>query len=246
MNEAYCMDCMTAMREMPDKAFDLAVVDPPYGIEVVHRINETYKPTPIGNARAPRKDYRKAVDWDASRPDLSYFKELMRVSKHQIIWGGNYFSDMLRPSNFICWDKRCNDAMRNNFADCELAWISPDLGPARMYRFIWSGMIQGNMANKEERFHPTQKPVALYAWIYAHYAHKGDRILDTHLGSGSSRIAAYDAGLDFVGYEIDSEYFAKQEARFAEHIAQVSLFDQIREVSATQLTLFEEADHGSL
>lgn len=127
--------------------------------------------------------------------------------------------------------------MSNNFADCELAWMSPELGPARMFRYVWNGMLQGNMRDKEERFHPTQKPVALYAWLYDHYAHKGDRILDTHLGSGSSRIAAYDAGLDFVGYEIDPEYFAKQEARFAEHAAQVSLLDLQRE-SAEQVSMF--------
>lgn len=190
-----------------------------------------------GHAATAKRNYRKASDWDASRPDAEYFKELMRVSKRQIIWGGNYFSDMLRPSNFICWDKRCNDAMSNNFADCELAWMSPELGPARMFRYVWNGMIQGNMRDKEERFHPTQKPVALYAWLYDHYAHKGDRILDTHLGSGSSRIAAYDAGLDFVGYEIDPEYFAKQETRFAEHAVQVSLLDLQRE-SAEQVSMF--------
>lgn len=135
--------------------------------------------------------------------------------------------------------------MVNNFADCELAWMSPELGPARMFRYVWNGMLQGNMRDKEERFHPTQKPVALYAWIYQHYAKKGDRILDTHLGSGSSRIAAYDAGLDFVGYEIDPDYFQKQEQRFAEHIAQLSLFDKIREVEAEQISM-EVINNGSL
>lgn len=135
--------------------------------------------------------------------------------------------------------------MVNNFADCELAWMSPELGPARMFRYVWNCMLQGNMRDKEERFHPTQKPVALYAWIYQHYAKKGDRILDTHLGSGSSRIAAYDAGLDFVGYEIDPDYFQKQEQRFAEHIAQLSLFDKIREVEAEQISM-EVINNGSL
>lgn len=236
MTEAYCMDCLEAMRQMPDKAFDLAVVDPPYGIGVISMMNKQNDKV-YGHAATAKRNYRKASDWDASRPDAEYFKELMRVSKKQIIWGGNYFSDMLKPSNFICWDKRCNDAMSNNFADCELAWMSPELGPARMFRYVWNGMLQGNMRDKEERFHPTQKPVALYAWLYDHYAHKGDRILDTHLGSGSSRIAAYDAGLDFVGYEIDPEYFAKQEARFAEHAAQVSLLDLQRE-SAEQVSMF--------
>ena len=114
--------------------------------------------------------------------------------------------------------------MTNDFADCEYAWLSDGLGVARMFRYCWNGMIQGNMKDKEERFHPTQKPVALYSWIFQHYAADGAKILDTHLGSGSSRIAAYDRGLDFVGCEIDKEYFDKQEQRFAEHSAQQSLF----------------------
>lgn len=114
--------------------------------------------------------------------------------------------------------------MRNDFADCEMAWMSKGMGVARVFRWCWKGMIQGDMKNKENRFHPTQKPVALYTWVYAMYAKKGDKILDTHLGSGSSRIAAYDMGLDFVGYEIDKEYFDLQEQRFERHIAQQNLF----------------------
>ena len=116
------------------------------------------------------------------------------------------------------------EEMSNDFADCELAWLSPGLGVARVFRFVWNGMLQGDMKNKEERFHPTQKPVALYKWILSKYAKPGDKILDTHLGSGSSRIAAYDLGFDFVGYEIDKFYFDKQEERFAKHTAQTSLF----------------------
>ena len=114
--------------------------------------------------------------------------------------------------------------MTNDFSDCELAWVSEGLGVARMFRYCWNGMIQGDMKNKEDRFHPTQKPVALYRWIYQHYAKPGYKILDTHLGSGSSRIAAYDAGLDFTGYEIDKTYFDLQEERFAKHTAQHNLF----------------------
>ena len=114
--------------------------------------------------------------------------------------------------------------MSNDFADCEYAYMSKGLGVARVFRYVWNGMIQGDMKNKEDRFHPTQKPVALYRWIYQHYAKQGDKILDTHLGSGSSRIAAYDAGLDFVGYEIDETYFRLQEERFARHTAQMNLF----------------------
>lgn len=213
------------MRDMPDNAFDLAVVDPPYGIGVL-TMNYTKSGAvrTHGRAKERRRDYRKQGEWDI-KPSKEYFDQLLRVSKKQIVWGGNYFADMLPPSKgFICWDKRVNDSMTNDFADCEYAWLSSGMGVARMFRYCWNGMIQGDMKNKEDRFHPTQKPVALYAWIYKLYAQKGYKILDTHLGSGSSRIAAYDAGLDFVGYEIDKEYFDKQEERFERHTSQQNLF----------------------
>lgn len=220
---AYNMDCLEAMRLMPDKAFDLAVVDPPYGIGVMSmNYTKSGAVRTHGYSAAKRRDYRKQGEWDVA-PGPEYFAELFRVSKKQIIWGGNYFQ--LPPSKgFIVWDKRVNDEMRNDFADCELAWLSDGLGVARVFRYVWNGMIQGNMKAKEDRFHPTQKPVALYSWIFSNYAQAGYRILDTHLGSGSSRIAAYDLNLDFVGYEIDKEYFDKQEERFAKHTAQQSLF----------------------
>ena len=225
MNEAYNVDCMEYMKNLPDRFFDLAVVDPPYGIGVLS-MNYTKE----GNARvwgksaAKRRDYRRFSDWDI-KPEREYFEELFRVSQKQIIWGGNYFADVLPPSkSFLIWDKRCSAEMSNSFADCEYAWGSSGLGVARIFRYVWNGMIQGDMKNKEERFHPTQKPVALYRWIYENYAKPGDKILDTHLGSGSSRIAAYEAGLDFVGCEIDAEYFEKQEERFAAYTAQTSLF----------------------
>lgn len=225
MNEAYNVDCMEYMRTLPDNAFDLAVVDPPYGIGL---LSMTYtkgeEPRLYGQQATKRRDYRKQSQWDV-KPPKEYFDELFRVSKKQIVWGGNYFTDVLPPSKgFLVWDKRGDDAMTNSFADCELAWISKGMGVARIFRYVWNGMIQGNMKDKEDRFHPTQKPVALYRWIYQHYAKEGDKILDTHLGSGSSRIAAYDVGLDFVGCEIDKEYFDKQEERFAAHTAQQSLF----------------------
>lgn len=225
MNIAYNRDCMEAMREYPDKYFDLAVVDPPYGIGVM---SMTYTKEGVervyGYSAARRRDYKQQSDWDI-KPGPEYFTELFRVSKAQIIWGGNYFSDMLPPSKgFICWDKRCSNNMKNAFSDCELAWISPGLGVARMFRYVWNGMLQGNMAKKEERFHPTQKPVDLYSWIYQNYAKPRYKILDTHLGSGSSRIAAYDAGLDFIGFEIHKGYFDLQEARFQQHTAQTNLF----------------------
>lgn len=225
MNEAFNCDCVEAMKEFPNGFFDLAVVDPPYGIGV-QSMNYTKSGDRVivsRKAAARRRDYRRTDEWDI-KPGPEYFSELFRVSKKAIIWGGNYFADMLPPSKgFLVWDKRCGD-YTNDFADCELAWISPGLGVARVFRYVWNGMLQGDMQNKEERFHPTQKPVALYRWIFKHYAKPGFKILDTHLGSGSSRIAAYDAGLDFWGYEIDKEYFTKQEARFQAQTAQINLF----------------------
>ena len=227
MNVAYNMDCMEAMKQMPDNAYDLAVVDPPYGIGVLS-MNYTKSGAirPSRPSAAKPRDYRKQGKWDI-KPDKEYFTQLMRVSKKQIIWGGNYFTDILPPTkSYLVWDKRTIDEMSNDFADCEYAWMSSGMGVARVFRYMWSGMLQGNMKNKEDRFHPTQKPVALYTWIYQHFAKEGDKILDTHLGSGSSRIAAYDMGLDFVGYEIDKEYFDRQEERFEAYTSQISLFGE--------------------
>ena len=222
----YNMDCLKGMAEFPDGYFDLAVCDPPYGIGVM-----TMNYTTSGSERkygymaANRRDYRKQGQWDVA-PDKSYFDELFRVPKKQIIWGGNYFTEFLYPSkSFIVWDKRCDDAMRNDFADCEYAWASKGCGVARMFRFVWNGMIQGNMKTKEERFHPTQKPVALYEWILRNYANSGDKILDTHVGSASSLIACHRLGFDFVGFELDEEYFTKAKKRLDAEQAQMSLFD---------------------
>lgn len=215
MNQAFNMDCLEAMREMPDKAFDLAVVDPPYGIGM--------DGGKIGGDNKGRAQNYTKKDWDNSAPTEEYFLQLMRVSKNQIIFGANHFISKIPfdSSCWIVWDKDNT----GKFADCELAWTSFP-SAVRLYRYRWNGMLQENMAIKEIRIHPTQKPVALYRWIYQHYAKPGDKILDTHLGSGSSRIAAYDAGLDFCGYEIDKEYFQKQEERFERHIAQGNLFLQ--------------------
>lgn len=217
MNVAYNADCLAAMREMPDNAFDLAVVDPPYGgVTQGGYMTNPHSCDKLGKA----VDYHLSL-WDCDRPPREYFKELLRVSKNQIIWGGNYYcSELLDSQCWLVWDKENGE---NDFADCELAWTSYN-SAVRIFKFRWAGMLQGNMKEKESRIHPTQKPVALYRWIFQHYAKQGDKILDTHLGSGSSRIAAYDAGLDFVGYEIDETYFKLQEERFARHTAQMNLF----------------------
>lgn len=142
--------------------------------------------------------------------------------------GGNYFSDILPPSkSFIIWDKRTSDEMRNDFADCEYAWMSKELGVARVFRFLWNGMLQGDMKHKEERFHPTQKPVALYKWILHNYASQGDKILDTHVGSASSLIACEDMGFKYVGFEIDTEYYEKASKRI-EDFRQQTRMDFLR------------------
>lgn len=213
MNIAYNMDCLAAMREMPDKAFDLAVADPPYGGGFTEGGGcKGWFSKYHQNADGERQ--KKIISWDVA-PGEDYFKELFRVSRNQIIWGGNYFS--LPPTRcFLIWRKL---TISENFtmAMAEYAWTSFNSN-AKVFEYAPQGMPG------EDRFHPTQKPIALYKWILSRYAKPGDKILDTHLGSGSSRIAAYDAGLDFVGYEIDKEYFDKQEERFAAHTAQMNLF----------------------
>ena len=214
---AYNMDCMEYMRTLPDKAFDLAVVDPPYGIGENGSKNHTRSKLAVA------KNYKAFAGNDIQPPPPMYFEQLIRVSTNQIIFGANHFADKIpNPASncWIVWDKENGNT---DFADCELAWTSFK-SAVRIFRFRWQGMLQGNMADKERRIHPTQKPVALYTWIYQCYAKPGDKILDTHLGSGSSRIAAYDAGLDFVGCEIDPDYFEAQEARFQAHAAQGNLF----------------------
>lgn len=207
MNIAYNADCMEALKEYPDKYFDLAVVDPPYGIEkAVSAVSRIAK-------------YGQMKTVNDAKPTEEYFRQLFRVSKNQIIWGYNHLSDMLPSTKeFIFWFKH---QPVDTYSDGELAWTSFKK-TAKCFDFPFFGGVN----TESDRFHPTQKPVALYAWIYSKYAKPGDKILDTHLGSGSSRIAAYDANLDFVGCEIDSEYFAKQEERFNRHAAQISLFVQ--------------------
>ena len=224
LNQCYNMDCMKGMAQFPDGFFDLAVVDPPYFSGPERRGYYGSKVSKIGVYR----DYPVSPVWEI--PGRAYFDELRRVAKHYIVWGCNYFSYEFAPGRIV-WDK-CKKG--TSFSDCELA--ATDLfNTVRLFRFMWNGMLQGksvaeghvmqgNKKLNEQRIHPTQKPVALYAWIFQHYAKQGDRILDTHLGSGSSRIAAWDAGLDFIGYEIDPEYFEAQEKRFQQHTAQLSLF----------------------
>ena len=206
-------DCMEGMARYPDKYFDLAIVDPPYGINMDGgNIG--------GNNCGKTKDYTKK-DWDNKIPDKEYFNELKRISKNQIIWGANHFVENIYQSNSSCWIVWDKDNT-GNFADCELAYTSFKTAVS-MFTFRWNGMFQQDMKNKEFRIHPTQKPIALYKWLLHNYAKQGDKILDTHLGSGSSRIAAYEMGFDFTAFELDTEYFEAQEKRYKAHIAQLKL-----------------------
>ncbi len=220
LSEVFNMDCIEGMSQYPDKYFDLAVVDPPYGIDR-NFMN-------MGNS-VFNKDEKK---WDKEIPEKEYFIELSRVSKNQIIWGGNYFD--LPPSQyFAIWDKG-ETMYSRDFAECEFAWVKK--GGTRIYK---------KGPNQPDRIHPTQKPIALYDWIFKNYAsqsmrcgHKHTeefnhlcttcknpfRVLDTHLGSGSSRIAAHKAKLDFTGFELDKDYFDAQEKRFNQYKSQLTLF----------------------
>ena len=211
-------DNMLLMARYPDNYFDLAIVDPPYGINI-QKMNYTQS-TKGGVAK--RKDYSSVGNWDSETPTKEYFKELFRVSKNQIIWGGNYFELPLTKS-WTIWDKKTEDKYSNDFADCEMAWNSFDK-PAKIVRYLWSGMLQPNMKDKQKRIHPTEKPYQLYKWILDKYAKQGDKILDTHLGSGSIAIACHDYGFDLTACELDKEYFDKAMTRINNHVAQQKLF----------------------
>ncbi|MFT6047295.1 MAG: site-specific DNA-methyltransferase (adenine-specific) [Arenicella sp.] len=211
-------DCMDYMRDQPDNAFELAIVDPPYGIGESGKTNNTR------SKLATAKNYKSFHGDDLVAPSEEYFRHIRRVSKNQIIWGANHFIDNFSLSAsspcWVVWDK---DNGKNDFADCELAWCSFKTA-VRMFKYTWHGMRQGDMKNKEQRIHPTQKPVKLYDWLLANYAKEGDRILDTHLGSGSSAIAAHYGGFDFVGMELDADYYKAACERFDRETRQADMF----------------------
>jgi site-specific DNA-methyltransferase (adenine-specific) len=206
MVELLNIDCLQYMATLPDKAFDLAIVDPPYeNKDAIGLVNSN------GHV-AHRKEYHL---FNNVMPPQEYFAELKRVSKNQIVWGGNYFGI---KGGVIAWDKE-----GTAFGEGEVAICSTHHS-VRFFKYTWNGMLQENMKNKENRIHPTQKPVALYDWLLRNYAKQGQRILDTHLGSGSSAIAAHYFGCDFVGCEIDTEYFNAAKARFDRETRQVAMF----------------------
>lgn len=208
------VDCMGFMANVPDKFYKLAIVDPPYGIDKDgHRENNRSK-------LAKSKKYHKAL-WDQSMPTCEYFRELERISYNQIIWGGNHLAHLIcrKSPCWLVWDKDNT----GNFADCELAYTSFDTA-VRKFKWTWNGMLQQNMKNKQERIHPTEKPIELYRWLLQNYAKPGDNILDTHGGSMSIAIACDMEGYDLDICEIDREYFDAGIKRFQEYKRQLTLF----------------------
>lgn len=215
--EVHRMDCMEYLKGLENNAFELAIVDPPYGIGMDGGA--------IGKGKALDKK-----EWDSNRPPLEYFLEISRVSQNAIVWGGNYFSDMLPPTkSWIYWDKM-QDGFGKTFSSGELAWTSFNF-PMKQIRYKWQGNYCGfeknittKTAQSYKKIHPTQKPVNLYRWIISKYAQEGDRILDTHLGSMSIAIACHMEGFELVGCELDQDYFDSGVKRFQQVTAQQDLF----------------------
>jgi len=208
-------DNMLMMARYPDDYFDLAIVDPPYfsGPDKLGYFGANYSKTKV-----KRQNYKKIGEWGV--PNKDYFNELKRVSKNQIIWGFNYYNIKNLGSGRIIWDK-INDA--STFSDCEIAYNSLK-EHVKVFRFMWNGMLQGDMKNKEVRIHPTQKPVKLYEWILMNYAKEGDKILDTHRGSASLDIACHNLGFDLVTCELDTDYFNDGNKRLKQHQNQLKMF----------------------
>lgn len=206
-SEVFLEDCLSGMARYPDKYFDLAIVDPPYGIGVNHS---------IGRRKGDKHSGHKPAIWDKDAPTEDYFNELFRVSKDQIIWGANHFISRmpLDSSCWLMWDKGFSEDL--SFAQFELAWTS--------FNSTCKKYETPTNINGIKKIHPTQKPIQLYKWLLKNYTEPGMKILDTHLGSGSSRIAAFDMGFDFIGFEIDKDYFEAAEKRFQRHIAQLTIF----------------------
>ena len=209
-------DNMDLMARYEDNYFDLALVDPPYGI------GESSNDNKSRSKIAKSKDYGNKK-WDDNAPNKDYFKELKRVSKNQIIFGANHFIENIPNANSSCWvvwDKMNGD---NDFADCELAYCSFKTA-VRKISLRWHGMLQHDMKNKEQRIHPTQKPVKLYEWLLMNYAKENDKILDTHLGSGSIALACHNLGFDLTACELDTEYYNNALKRLKQHQQQLTMF----------------------
>jgi site-specific DNA-methyltransferase (adenine-specific) len=221
----YNCDNMDFMKDIPDNYYDLAIVDPPYFSGPEKR---RYYGSEVNKLNIKRKDY-KPLNESWQIPKEEYFKELVRVSKHQIIWGCNYYSNFINSVGRIVWDKVNGTS---SFSDAEIASASQH-DSVRLFRFMWNGMMQGcdfqgNMrgdkSKNQKRIHPTEKPVEIYKWILSKYAKEGDKILDTHLGSGSIAIACHDYGFQLDGCELNEDYFNESVNRIKNHVSQLKIF----------------------
>ncbi|MFT8352765.1 DNA-methyltransferase [Clostridium saccharoperbutylacetonicum] len=228
LNKLYNLDCMEGMKEIPDKYFDLAIVDPPYFNGPNKR---QYYGRRINKLNIKRREYSQIEGWDI--PNEQYFKELLRVSKNQIVWGSNYFDYYLGPG-LIIWDKVNG---KSSYSDCEIAYCSIH-DSTKLFRYMWNGMNQGkslseghimlgDKSKNEKRIHPTQKPVNLYKWLLMNYANQGDKILDTHVGSASSLVACHEMGFDFLGFELDKNMYELARNRLEDVMNQISMFNVI-------------------
>jgi site-specific DNA-methyltransferase (adenine-specific) len=215
VNKVHLIDCMEFMADVLDNHYELAIVDPPYGIgETLHS--------------KKHKDFT----WNNSYPEYKYFYELYRISENQIIWGANYYINQIKHPARIIWNKLGTNTERRKttafMSDCEIASYSKNYN-VKMFSYTWIGNVRGNnyqvVWNDSEKIHPQQKPIALYKWLLKNYAKPGDKIFDSHVGSGSIRIACHDLGFDFEGCEIDEDYWKAQEERYKNHIAQCELFE---------------------
>lgn len=227
-NKIYNLNCLDVMREMLRGGVkaDWLIADPPYGIGV-GSMPYTDGVARVGKALAKRKDYSNTGDWDSQRLTKEYFDLMFKVSKNQIIFGGNYYTDYLPPTkSWIVWDKRCDNNMRNDFADCEMAWCSK--GVARVFHYLYNGMLQGDMSNKDERFHPTQKPSQLIKQILTFYTKEGDLIFDPFAGSCVVEVCCHKLQRRFIGCEINKEYFDKGSKWLDKEMAQMSIFDYLK------------------
>ena len=218
-NKILNMDCLDFLKKCPDNYFSLVLTDPPYGIGVGKKTC-IYDGKKHGNAKTKRTEYEEK-DWDNEIPAKEIFDEILRVSKNAIIFGGNYFVENLHNSNcWIVWNKLNGN---NDFADCELAWTSFK-SAVRKYDFLWNGMLQQDMKNKEKRIHPTQKPADLFGMILRDYSKEGDLILDCFSGSGTTAIACHNLNRNFICIEKDKDYYEASVKRLEEHKRQGRLF----------------------
>lgn len=224
INKVYNCDCIELMQEMIKQNIkaDWLIADPPYGINIdkMGYTNGESKKGQLANVN----DYSLTGNWDNNRLNKEYFDLMFKCSENQIIFGGNYYTDILPPTkSWIIWDKRCTNDCRNDFADCELAWCSK--GQARIFRYLYNGMLQGDMKNKDVRFHPTQKPTQIISQLITYYTKPNDLILDPFMGSFTTAVCCHRLQRRFIGAELDKEYFEKGQKRLNREMAQISIFD---------------------